>query len=133
MDERLNDLSTYLWVIKTLRKEVDVNNTLPEAAKLGMNYACDYVFDMFMSTAVDIYNETKHSELRYNFEEELMDTGRYNRINISEVDDGWDEFLIRSFIEEFGLDVNDTLEKRIKRANVFLNDFISQNNNRWSD
>lgn len=127
------ELNTYRAIIRLLWGQKD-NATLPERAKLGIDYSIDYIFDMYIECAREEYASIFHKELRETFEEMLESTGRYDSANLSEVDDWRGEYIQDAFNEDFGYDPNKTLgwtDWRIARVPRFKERFINSLKAKW--
>jgi len=83
----------------------------------------DQFLEKFYQVVIDEYASINHDQLREGFEDMLLDTWRYSKINISEVDDGLGEYIDECFEEKYWK--LDTLDK----CQIFL-DSLSQI---WAD
>jgi len=80
----------------------------------------DKFLEKFYQVVIDEYASVNHDQLREGFEDMLLDTGRYDKATVSEVDDGLGEYIDECFEAEYWK--LDTLDK----CQIFL-DSLSQN------
>ena len=128
--DALMEMNTCLGTINVLMKAKD-NPTLPERAILWYRYAIEDVIDLYIETATDLYADIEYDNLHYDFEEMLLDTGRYTKETVGNVSDGWWEYLDQQFAETFWYDINQPTEKKITWIVEFKDALVSLLKTKW--
>lgn len=69
----------------------------------------DKFLEKFYQVVIDEFSSVNHTELREGFEDMLLETGRYTKPLVSEIDDGFGEYIDEIFEAYYGK--LDTLDK----------------------